>query len=75
MWPYHIGEEEPRVGQLEVLEQRVELDAVERAPRAVEVFPRLRLLSRVGVVQELIHYPQRLVRLAQQAPPDRKSVV
>jgi hypothetical protein len=36
-----------------MLEQRVQLHAVERAPGAVQVLPRLRLLPRVVVVEEL----------------------
>ena len=41
--------------QLEVLEQRVQLHAVEVAPGAVEVLLGLRLLPGVVVVQELVH--------------------
>ena len=40
-----------------MFEQWVELDAVEAAPRAVEVVPGLSLLPRVVVVQELIQNP------------------
>ena len=47
--------------QLEMFEQWVELDAVEAAPRAVEVVPGLSLLPRVVVVQELIQNPGLLI--------------
>lgn len=50
---HHIVEDEARVGQLEVLEQAVELSAVERAPGTVQVVSGLRLLPAVVVVQEL----------------------
>lgn len=49
----HIAEDEAGVGELEVLEQAVELAAVQSAPGAVEVVSGLRLLPRVVVVQEL----------------------
>ena len=42
------------MGELEVFQQGVELHAVERAPGAVEVLPRLSLLPRVVVVQKLV---------------------
>ena len=63
MLSYQISEEEPWVRQLEMFEQWVELDAVEAAPRAVEVVPGLSLLPRVVVVQELIQNPGLLARL------------
>ena len=47
------------MGELEVFQQGVELHAVERAPGAVEVLPRLRLLPCVVVVQKLVHDPGR----------------
>lgn len=42
------------MAELEVFEQRVERAAVQRAPGAVQVVARLRLLARVVVVQELV---------------------
>ena len=51
--PHHVVEVKARVGQFEVLEQAVELPAVERAPGAVQVVSGLRLLPRVVVVLEL----------------------
>ena len=48
------------MAQLEVFEERVELEAVEAAPGTVEVLPGLRLLPRVVVVQELVNYPRYL---------------
>ena len=42
-----------------MLQQRVELHAVECAPGAVEVLSRLRLLPRVVVVQKLVDDPGR----------------
>ena len=56
---HHVCEEKSWVGELEVFQQGVELHAVERAPGAVEVLPRLRLLPRVVVVQKLVHDPGR----------------
>ena len=53
-YTHHVGEEEPGMRELEVLEQRVQLEAVEGAPGAVQVLPRLRLLPAVVVVQELV---------------------
>ena len=50
---HHVGEEEPRMRQLEVLEQRVELQAVEVAPGTVQVLAGLGALHRVAVVEEL----------------------
>ena len=55
-----VGEEEARVAELEVLEQGVELHAVEGAPGAVQVLPGLGLLAGVVVVEELVHYPRHL---------------
>ncbi len=49
------------MGQLEVLEQRVQLHAVEVAPRAVEVLPGLGLLPGVAVVLEVVDDPRRLL--------------
>ena len=60
---YNVGKEEPRVAQLEVFEERVELEAVEAAPGTVEVLPGLGLLSAVVVVQELINYPRHLIHI------------
>lgn len=51
--PHHIVEDEATVGEFEVLEQAVQLAAVEGAPGAVQVVARLCLLTRVIVVQEL----------------------
>ena len=56
---HHVCEEKPRVGQLEMLQQRVELHAVECAPGTMEILPRLRLLPRVVVVQKLVDDPRR----------------
>ena len=56
MLSYQIGEEEPWVRQLEMFEQWIELDAVEAAPRAVEVFTSFSLLSRISIVAKLINY-------------------
>lgn len=50
---HHIVEDKAAVGQLEVLEEAVELEAVEGAPGAVQVVPGLSLLPGVIVVQEL----------------------
>ena len=54
---YNVGEEEPRVGQLEMFEERVELETVEAAPGTVEVLPGLGLLAAVVVVEELVDDP------------------
>ena len=51
------------MAQLEVFEERVELEAVEAAPGTVEVLPGLGLLSAVVVVQELINYPRHLIHI------------
>lgn len=50
---HHVVEDEARVRQFEVFEQAVELPAVQRTPRAVEVVSGLRLLPRVVVVLKL----------------------
>jgi len=57
--PHHIVEGESRVRELEVFQQTVQPPAVERAPGAVQVVPRLRLLPRVAVVQELDRWTDR----------------
>ena len=51
---HHIVEDEAAVGELEVFKEAVEFPAVQRAPGAVQVVSRLRLLPRVIVVQELV---------------------
>ena len=43
-----------------MFKKSVELETVEAAPGTVEVFPGLRLLSGVVVVQELVNYPRYL---------------
>ena len=43
----------------QVLEQSVEIQAIQRTPRTMEVFSGVSLLSRIVVVQKLIHNPGR----------------
>lgn len=50
---HHIVEDEAAVRELEVLEEAVELTAVQRAPWTVQVISGLRLLPCVVVVEEL----------------------
>lgn len=69
---HHVVEDEARVGQLEVLEQAVELPAVERAPGTVQVVSGLRLLSGVVVVLEL-HRGRRTVSAAHPPPTLRPA--
>ena len=57
----HVAEDEARVREFEVLEQAVELAAVQGAPGTVEVISGLRLLPRVVVVQELKDNRSRLL--------------
>ena len=51
---HRVAEGKPGVAQLQVFEQRVQFAAVEAAPGAEEVLPRLRLLSRRRPVDELV---------------------
>lgn len=48
--PYHIVEDEARVGEFEVFEQAVEFAAVKGTPGTVKIISCLRLLPRVIVV-------------------------
>jgi hypothetical protein len=55
--------------QLEMFQKSIQGNAIQRAPGAVQVLTRLRLLSAVVIVQELVHDLQslRLIHLA--TPP------
>lgn len=52
-----VGEVEPGVTVPEVLEQRVERQTVEQAPRTRQVGARLRLLPSLVLVQEVVKDP------------------
>ena len=51
---HNVSEVEARMARPEMFEKAEELHAVERAPGAVQVVARLRLLPRVVVVEELV---------------------